>query len=63
MFKLPDLRGVQRAEIWGIVVIACFNLALHVKKIFLLMSKLFDYNEVYKMKTYLSRKKFQDVNK
>ena len=26
--KLPDLRGVQKAEIWGIVVIACFNLAL-----------------------------------
>jgi len=25
--KFPDLRGVQRAEIWGIVAIACFNLA------------------------------------
>ncbi len=25
--KLPDLRGVQRSEIWGIVIIACFNLA------------------------------------
>jgi hypothetical protein len=26
--KFPDLRGVQRPEIWGIVVICCFNLAL-----------------------------------
>lgn len=26
--KFPDLKGVQRAEIWGIVIVICFNLTL-----------------------------------